>query len=374
MTTSPQRPVPLRVASVPATHVYVRHLDAPDEPPLVRRLPERATGPGPVPWYPPQMLLPQWVREHRAAFDVFHVHFGFDGRSPAELAELGRTLAELAVPLVLTVHDLRNPHHDDRALHDAQLHALVRAAAAIVTLTPGAAAELGRRWGRTALVLPHPHVVPLDRPRRARRPGAGRVVGLHAKSVRPNMAVLRVATAAAATIARVPGVRLRIDLHDEVVEPGTAAFRPDVTEGLRALRDTYDCVDLVEHPYFDDEELWDYLERLDVSLLPYAWGTHSGWLEACADLGTAVVAPSCGYYAQQRPCAVYGHDDDGLDVASLDDALRRAIADGPPRPADRVARARQRRALARAHHDLYHAVLGRTLGAAPARVAAAPAG
>ena len=56
------------------------------------------------------------------------------------------------------------------------------------------------------------------------------------------------------------------------------------------------------HDYFSDDELWDYLHALDVSVLPYRFGTHSGWLEACHDLGTTVVAPTCGFYAEQRPC------------------------------------------------------------------------
>lgn len=58
------------------------------------------------------------------------------------------TLDAAGAPLVLTVHDLRNPHHRDVALHDAQLGVLVEAAAAIVTLTPGAAETIRRRWGR----------------------------------------------------------------------------------------------------------------------------------------------------------------------------------------------------------------------------------
>ena len=40
-------------------------------------------------------------------------------------------------------------------------------------------------------------------------------------------------------------------------------------------------------------------------MLPYRFGTHSGWLEACFDLGTAVIAPSCGFYGQQHPCGVF---------------------------------------------------------------------
>ena len=57
------------------------------------------------------------------------------------------------IPLVLTVHDLTNPHLSDQAPHEAALDVLVPAASAVVTLTPGAAAEIARRWsfGRTRI-------------------------------------------------------------------------------------------------------------------------------------------------------------------------------------------------------------------------------
>ncbi len=89
------------------------------------------------------------------------------------------------------------------------------------------------------------------------------------------------------------------------------------------------------HPYFSDDELWDYLASLTVSLLPYRFGSHSGWLEACFDLGTAVIAPSCGFYDQQRPCGVFEFTEDSFDAESLrravDDAYRRWEA-GRPAP------------------------------------------
>jgi hypothetical protein len=94
-----------------------------------------------------------------------------------------------------------------------------------------------------------------------------------------------------------------------------------------------------------------------VSVLPYRFGTHSGWLEACFDLGTAVVAPSCGFYAQQRPCLTYRHDESGLDGVSLADAVRRAHGSSPPR-ASVTDRWDERRALAAAHRSLYARLLG----------------
>ena len=88
----------------------------------------------------------------------------------------------------LTVHDLRNPHHHERDLHDAQLGVLVEAADAVLTLTPGAAAEIAERWGREALVVPHPHVVDGAAALRVRGPAHdGFVIGVHAKSLRAGM-------------------------------------------------------------------------------------------------------------------------------------------------------------------------------------------
>ena len=75
-----------------------------------------------------------------------------------------------------------------------------------------------------------------------------------------------------------------------------------------------------------DDELFAYLASLDISVLPYRFGTHSGWLEACRDLGTTVVAPSCGYYADQGPVLTYVNEEETFDPASLWHALEAAAA------------------------------------------------
>ena len=178
----------IRVASVPSGHVYVRHLAA-DGGDGVERLPDPRPGTN-IPdaqWWPPRMLESAWVHEHAGEFDLMHVHFGFDASSPEGLADLVAALREESKPLVLTVHDLRNPHHLEPGLHDAQLGVLVAAADALVTLTPGAAAEIRRRWGREAKVLPHPHVVEEPTLSRPRPRHDGFVIGVHAKSLRASM-------------------------------------------------------------------------------------------------------------------------------------------------------------------------------------------
>lgn len=82
-------------------------------------------------WWPPAMPDADWVSANGDAFDVFHVHFGFDARTPAELRAVTRALREAGVPLVVTVHDLRNPHHLEPGLHEEQLGIHVRRASTV---------------------------------------------------------------------------------------------------------------------------------------------------------------------------------------------------------------------------------------------------
>lgn len=349
-----------RVASVPASHVYVRHLADPSSADGVVRLTDpRPPGGTRVPggWWPPVMLDPGWIAANHNRFDVFHIQFGFDALGPEQLDEIVDCLRYYGKPLVYTAHDLRNPHHPERTRHDAALDALVPAADAVVTLTDGAAAEIAARWHRDATVVPHPHVVPLDRLDRPRhrRPTDTFVVGLHAKSVRANMDPAPVARVLADVVAELPDARLRLDVHCDVFQPGSHGYDRAVGEQfLRLAR--HDAVELSVHDFFTDEQLWSYLGGLDASVLPYRFCTHSGWLEACHDLGTAVVAPHCGYLHEQGPCHVFGLDETGFDAESLRHAVRAAYVDRPAPRARAAERHAQRRTVAATHRELYERV------------------
>jgi hypothetical protein len=115
----------IRVASVPAGHVYVRHLADPSGGDGVVRL-DDPVPPGPDvlagQWWPPAMLSPGWVLDHHQEFDVFHVQFGFDAQDADRLGALVHALRAVRKPLVYTVHDLRNTHHRDPRAYDAHLN------------------------------------------------------------------------------------------------------------------------------------------------------------------------------------------------------------------------------------------------------------
>ena len=357
------------VASVPAGHVYVRHLAGEDES-EVRRLPDpdpadprRSAEQG---WWPPVMLDPAWI--HAADFDVFHLQFGFDAWTPEQLRRVVAALRGRRKPFVYTVHDLRNPHHESRELHDAQLDVLVPAADALVTLTEGAAAEILHRWGRAAHVVPHPHVVDLAdmAPLRARHAArsAGPRIGLHIKSLRTSMEPERLLPTLLEFTEATPGAVLQVNGHRDVLESTGARYHEPLARQLREAAEA-GLVDLRVHDFMSDDDLFDYLASLDVSVLPYRFGTHSGWLEACRDLGTTVVAPSCGYYADQGPVITYDHDEDRFDPATLRRALQRAVAQPGLGAVTAWERRTQRARIATFHAALYRDLLerGRRTGA-----------
>lgn len=261
-----------------------------------------------------------------------------------------------------TTSATRNPHHVSRGEHDRQLDVLVPAADALITLTSGAADEIEARWGRRPTVIPHPHVVDIDTmravaaARRARPQRSGFRVGVHIKSLRASMAPARVIEALVDAVAALPGATLQVDGHTDVLTEEGERHDATLTRMLRD-REARGLLELRIHDFFSDDELWSYLSSLDVSVLPYRFGTHSGWLEACRDLGTAVVAPSCGYYRDQGPVCEYFHDEERFEAASLTAALARAHADPRPVAAGIPERLAERAAIEHAHDRLYRAVL-----------------
>lgn len=353
-------PCALRVASVPHGHVYVRHLNHPSAPPDVTRLPDPVTHNSPVgaSWWPHGMLNADWIRTHADEFDVFHVHFGFDAVDPVELRRIAGALRDAGKPLVYTVHDLHNPHQVDRRAHDAALNVLVPAADALITLTPGAAAEIADRWRRRAEVIAHPHVVDADHLHQPRPERERPLVGIHLKSLRANMNPLPVLDV---LLTEVParGADLLINVHNDVMTPGNRNHDPAVSDLLRSAA-TYRHVRVQIHDYYSDADLWEYLGSLDLSVLPYRFGTHSGWLEACYDLGTRVLAPYVGYYHEQHEGVLgYRLDADGTPNVTDIGAAIDAVCQPYTWRATREERFTQRAQIAAAHRRVYETALGR---------------
>ena len=356
----------LRIASVPADHVYVRHLGAPDGTDRV------ADCRDPVPddpvsrtgqWWPPRMLDARLGPRAPTHFDVFHVHFGFDAQSAEALAALVAELRRCGKRLVYTVHDLRNPHHPDaRRCTTRSSDVLVPAADAVITLTPGAAAEIARALGREAPTCCRTRTS--STARRCRGPADRRrrlwSVGLHAKSLRASMDPLRGRRRAGRRRrATCPARGCR---STSTTTSSTRTARGTTATPVAACcaaRGGAATVELRVHDYFSDDELWDYLSRSTCRCCPTASArTRAGWRPA-ATWAPPSSRPTCGYYAEQRPV---------LDLPARRDGSRRRRRCGRgPRPAyEQRPRLRgrtwthrrdERAALAAAHRDALRAVL-----------------
>ena len=83
---------------------------------------------------------------------------------------------------------------------------------------------------------------------------------------------------------------------------------------------------------------------------------HTVFLEACRDADASVVAPTCGYYADQGPVLTFGFDEDRFDEGSLRDAIVRAHDERPDHRVTVEERRAQREHVARLHERLYRSL------------------
>ena len=342
---------PLVVASVPARHVYTRHLAHPAVP-VARVATPAAT------YRATQMISAEWVQVHAEGIDVAHVHFGFGDVTDRAWREWRAALAAHRIPLVYTVHDLDNPHVDAQERHHRQVAFLCRTAEEVITLTAAAADRVRQRTGRRAIVIPHPHVVDLatiaatDRPRRETF-----TVAIHGKDQRAGIDARPFVGAVLDVMADRPDVHLRLDVAPELVDRAPEEYRH------LAATAAHPRVAFHHTGWLDDPALWRYLADVDLVVLPYRLGTHSGWAEACLDLGTPVAAPAHMPIVDQHPAprilpltidASGRPDPDAL--AGIIDRLRHGTRPAPVSPRWRDV---QRLDIARAHETVYRRAIER---------------
>ena len=347
----------VRVAAVPACHPYVRAVTSHagiavhDELVPDRRHPQR--------WWPPVMLDAPWIREHADDFDVLHVHFGMESLPAGRLEAAIDALRECSRPLVYTVHDVENPQLLDQAAHRRDLDLLIPHASAVLTLTAAAADDVRRGWGREATVLAHPTLLPLDAPAPAAQERPERVIGVHLRDLRPNIAA---ADAVEVLLLALDDRSLASERAVGRVLLNAATRDASLTARLGGmLRDRPDC-ELVVRDRPDDAALLAEIDELDVALLPYGHGTHSGWVELCFDRGVPVVGPASLAMAQQHPDAYSGFTEQTDAGRAVGEALARGTSAGSAARRALVAdRARsrhvERAAIADAHAALYRSLV-----------------
>jgi hypothetical protein len=319
------------VATIPYADAYVDAVLPPD---VVRVGPSGDLSP----WLDASHLV-----AHADEIDVLHLHTGQAHVAAAAVQCWAETVRRLGIPLVVTVHRLGAAPDagscPGESATDPHLEAVLSTAEVVLTLTHGAADEIAERFGRTAIVVAHPSQAEPDPALGAERGLVGLRLGRASAAVPDPAALVRAAVSGAVS----GGGRLRV-LVDAADEPWTGS----VVRRLAAHGD----LELVVHPTSD---LPAQLQQLHVAVLPEACGSHSRDLEICRDVGTRVVAPSCGWFADQWSDVVsYGNHEQGrLDPVSLTAAIGAALTRPMPRPADRTWREEQRAAVRQVHADVY---------------------
>jgi beta-1,4-mannosyltransferase len=328
----------IRVLSYPPRHPYVDRLHGASAT-LVHR---------DQPWpLLPELYDPVWVAEHAADWDLAHLHFTWEQHPIARVGAVLDGHRAAGRPVVWTAHDLRNPHTEAGDEDEVYLACLADQADAVTTLTPGAATEVARRFGREAQVLPHGPLLerePAAELRARPRPEGPTRVLLHAKSLRRNLDVVGALEATARAIATGVAVVLVVSVHDE------AAVRTAVAELTRHDRSG---LELSWHAPWTHAELCRAIADVDALLLPYRWGTHSGLVELAADVGTPVIASDAGYVGQQVPVRSVPLVGNRVDVPELAAALRDAAAGELPAPPPLDARDAARDRFLTGHRELY---------------------
>lgn len=276
---------------------------------------------------------------HARDVDVVHLHAGYGHLDHAAMEPWAEELQRLGVPLVVTVHQLPDPAGAPAGGRDGALAALLATAEVVLTLTPGAADDIAERYGRTAIVVAHPSICAPDPQLGAERGLVGVRVGAASAAVPDPVGLVRAALSGAVS----GGGRLRV-LVDEAEAPALDPAIVELADGGRLELVRLGAADWAAQ-----------LQQLHVAVLPERCGTHSRDLEICRDVGTRVVAPSCGWFAHQwSEVVTYGNDEqDGLDAVSLTAAIGASLARPMPRPADRAWRAEQRAAVRQVHAEVY---------------------
>lgn len=300
-------------------------------------------------------MTARWLSENAAEYDLLHVHFGLESFTTDEVRAGLDAAREAGRPVVFTVHDLDNPQIVDQQPYRALLDVIVPAADRLITLTPSAASEIERRWRRSSVVLAHPTLLEQTAERRPVADVDTVRVGIHLRDLRPNIdaeGAVRAAVQAVQLLdAEGQAVEIEILMNDRVRDD-RAAHR------VMAAADGHAAVRVRRTPYLSDAQIAEWLGGLDLFVLPYLHGTHSGWVELCYDLGVRVAGTDVGHIRSQHPSEFRVIDLD--DPRTLADAVtwagdaREPASSAGDRLAIRHAQRREQRdAVREAHARLY---------------------
>ena len=241
-----------------------------------------------------------WINRQTSLgfFDVLHVQSVELAKISAIQKTLDRCVADRK-SIVVTVHDVEPLFPEDGEDFVSRVRLVCHFASAVIALTKRSGEEIAKRFGvvgEKVQVVPHGPVLSLRHAlwKKKRKRNRLFTVGMFG-GVRPNRSFLAAAVNALYGLES-QDVRVRIlsrGLNPIELGPASEALELVALAG----RDARLSLELL--PFPSDDEIARFVHSLDLLVLPYLCGTHSGQLELAFDLGVPVVAPAFGCYRDQ---------------------------------------------------------------------------
>jgi len=242
----------------------------------------------------------EWVRRQATLdfCDVLHIQSLELAELPA-IEEVLQRAASKGKGIVITIHDVGPLFPDDGDAFAKRINLACQFAKGVVTLTDCARQQISSRFGLSPAnisIIPHGSVLPTSHHLWTHKSVRNQLFSLGMfGGVRPNRSFLT-ATVNALYGLEPETVRVKIlsrGLNPIEVEYGSEALQ------LAFLAASDPRFSFKLSPFPDDDEIADFVSSLDVLVLPYLFGTHSGQLELAKDLGVRVIAPGFGCYREQ---------------------------------------------------------------------------
>lgn len=220
--------------------------------------------------------------EHRGEFDVYHLHSGL---TPLRAGTDGalRQLAEMSIPLVLTVHRV--------VPGSAVQTALIDAADVLVATCEGVRDEVLRGPWRTGSVALAPPVGLTDELEVGPRRLPPFTLGIQLAGTGQSAAAEACLEIVAEKVRESALFQARIDVDERA---DVAAARPGAILPMLNRMSGWEGIDVRRHPRIDSHEMTECLASVDIAVAPATDGLHASWLSCLRDAGVAAVVPRTG--------------------------------------------------------------------------------
>jgi hypothetical protein len=243
----------------------------------------------------------EWLNNQRNFdfFDILHIH-SVELTSTETIQQVLDRCQRTKKGIVFTIHDVRPMFSTDQKKYNKTLKIIAKTGARLITLTCGAQMEIVKTLNIEPLsvnVIPHGFVLPPKDDRWQRQKKIESSVcsfGMYG-GFRPNREILTPAINIAYGIFE---KEINLTFLTRAISP-IEIFNNEEVNKFVELALLKNHITLRLYPFPSDDQIFDFMSEIDILIMAYRWGTHSGQLELAFDLGVIPIISNVGYYYDQ---------------------------------------------------------------------------